>query len=484
MVTPEAFPFAKTGGLADVCGALPVALAKLGCDVKVVIPGYRTVDVGRFSAQEVIPRESVPFAGTEVERSILHVRRSGVDWYFVHAPAYYHREHLYSIGNTDYEDNAERFTFFAQQALTLVKTLGWKPDIAHSHDWQAGLIPAYLRHPVKTGGIDTRHPFYAGIRTLHTIHNMAYHGQFPKGKFSVTGLAPERYSLDEMESWGKLNFLKGALVYADRLNTVSERYAQEIQSEGFGCGLEGVVRKRAADLTGILNGIDTSDWDPATDPALAANYGADDLSGKEQCKRALMASQSLEYRSGTPVLGIVGRLVAQKGMDLIADSIDDIVALGAQMVILGTGDPVYHTAFEAACEKHPESIAVNLTYNETLARQIEAGADIFLMPSRFEPCGLNQMYSLRYGCVPVVHATGGLADTVTDYNPYTRSGNGFSFDRYDARHFLATVRRALETFADRPRWQELMRTGMREDFSWERSAAKYRDLYEDMVLGR
>ncbi len=482
MVTPEAVPFAKTGGLADVAGALPVALASLGCEVRAVMPRYRQIDARAFGLEQIMPREVQQFGNAEIERDIWHRKTSdGVDWYFVNAPAYYHREYFYSVGNTDYEDNAERFAFFAQQALQLIKRLRWKPDVIHCHDWQTALVPAYLRNAVKTPMIDTRHPFYAGVKTLLTIHNLAYHGQFPKEKLTATGLGRDLYDDGDLEFWGKINYLKAGLLYANQLNTVSRTYAKEIQTEKFGCGLDGVLRKRAKDLVGILNGIDTTVWNPQTDDAIPANYHVDDLRGKVQCKRALLRAQGLELRAETPLIGIVGRLVAQKGFDLIERAFDDIMALGVQIVVLGTGDPAYHTMLERMRDRYPDRVALNLTFNNSLAHLIEAGADMFLMPSRFEPCGLNQMYSLAYGTVPIVHATGGLADTVRDIDSSAGNGNGFVFTRYEPAALVNAVRRAVAVYPDRNRWLELMRTGMREDYSWRHSAEQYRDVYEEMV---
>jgi len=482
MVTPEAVPFAKTGGLADVAGALPEALAGLGCEVRCVMPRYRLVDLKKFNLEQVIPEEPQQFAGEEIVRDFWRApAKNGVEWYFLNAPAYYDREQLYTVEGKDYPDTFERFTFFAQQVLALVKRLDWRPDVIHCHDWQTGLIPVYLKIPVKTPVLDTYDPFYQGIKTLFTIHNIAYQGLFEKENLPLTGIDWAHFTFDQLEYHGKLNFLKAGLAFADRLNAVSTRYSEEIQTEEFGRGMEGVLSWRSKDLTGILNGIDTDEWNPAKDRHIAAPFSADDLRGKQTCRRALLKEEGLKPKAGSPVIGIISRLDAQKGFDLIEAAFPEIMALGVQMVILGTGTPEHHEMLTKMVETYPDQLAVNLTFDDALAHRIEAGADLFLMPSKFEPCGLNQMYSLRYGTVPIVHATGGLADTITNYDPQTKTGNGFAFANYCPEALVDAVKRAVELFPDRRRWLDLMRTGMRQDFSWRASASRYLELYKSMV---
>jgi len=482
MVCPEAVPFAKTGGLADVAGALPEALAQLGCDVRCVMPRYRQVDVQEFGLRRTDIALSQSFAGEPMACGVWTVERNAVAWYFIDAPQFFDREQLYAVSGEDYPDNFERFTFFAQQALALTRKLDWRPDVIHCHDWQTSLVPVYLKIPVTTDALDTTEPFYRGIRTLFTIHNIAYQGLFPKEKLPLTGIGWEHYTVERLEYWDKLNFLKAGLVYSDRLSTVSKRYSEEIQSSNeFGRGMEGVLGWRSKDLTGILNGIDTADWNPETDHHLPKRYGVSDLRGKQTCKRMLLREMGMEEKAGTPLVGIISRLDDQKGFDLIEAAFDDIMALGVDVVVLGTGTPKYHEMLERMAKSYVGRVAVNLTFDNALAHRIEGGADLFLMPSKFEPGGLNQLYSLRYGTIPVVHATGGLYDTVSEYAATTETGNGFSFSPYSAEALVQALRRAVSLFPDRPRWRRLMRHTMMQDFSWNASAQEYLALYRDMV---
>jgi len=480
-VASEAVPFAKTGGLADVAGALPAALTTLGCEVRCVMPRYRQIDREKFNLKRVVECEPRFFAGELVDREVWCVERSGVLWYFIDAPCYFDRDGLYTVDGEDYPDNLERFTFFAQEVLALIRHLDWQPDIIHCHDWQTGLIPVYLKIPVSLASIDTGDPFYRRIKTLFTIHNIAYQGLFPKEKLPLTGIGWKHFTFDKLEYWGKLNFLKAGLVFADKLNTVSKRYSEEIQTREFGRGMEGVLSWRSRDLTGILNGIDPTVWNPASDEHLPANFTVDHLRGKQTCKRALLKEHGLKARTGTPLIGMIGRLDAQKGLDLIEEALPDIMRLGVQMVILGTGAPEYHKMLEKAAQAYPDQLAANLTFDNALAHRIEAGSDLFLMPSKFEPCGLNQMYSLRYGAVPIVQATGGLADTISDYDPKAKTGNGFSFTSYTAEALVGAVRRAVGLYPDRKAWLDLVRTGMKQDFSWKASAREYLALYRGIV---
>jgi len=484
MVTPEAVPFAKTGGLADVAGALPDELTSLGCDVRAVMPLYRQVDSAAHGLRRTGDPEGVPFAGQSVDCSFWQTDETedSATWYFIDAPVYFDRDGLYTLDGKDYPDNFKRFTFFAQRALHLIRRMEWRPDVVHCHDWQTGLVAAYLKIPVATSAVDTTADIYRDIKTLYTIHNIAYQGSFPRKEFPRTGFDWSHFVPDELEFYGKLNFMKSALVFADGINTVSQRYSEEIQSgDTFGRGMQDILAWRSSDLSGIVNGIDVDDWDPRTDSAIAANFGPDDLSGKAACREALLADQGLDAIPTVPLIGMVGRLDAQKGLDLVERALEEIMLLDVRIVVLGTGDPQYHDMLDAAAKRYPGRLSVNLAFSADLARQIEAGADMFLMPSRFEPCGLNQMYSLRYGTVPIVHATGGLADTIADYDPDTEAGNGFVFDNYLPESMYYAIARAVVAFSDQTRWQRLMQRGMRQDLSWTASAEKYRQLYRRIV---
>ena len=478
LVSPEIVPFAKTGGLADVAGALPQALSKLGHEVHVFMPLYRHVVDGGFDLEAT---------GVELSFPVYHRRQKGVVWksffpgtsvpvYFVEHDGFFYRRQLYGDARGAYSDNSERFAFFSRAVVEAVVALGLEPDIFHMNDWQSALIAAYLK-TVFAGG-----PVLGGTASLLTIHNLAYQGLFPKWEFNFTGLRWEHFNWKELEYHGKANFLKGGIVFADLINTVSKKYSREIQTAEFGAGLEAVLSARSDDLFGILNGVDYGSWNPATDSLIPANYTPADTSGKARCKAELQKINDLPQKPGVPLVGIVSRLADQKGFDILGESIEEIMKLGMQLVVLGTGEQKYHDLFRKIAEMHPEKTGINIRYDNKLAHMIEAGSDIFLMPSRYEPCGLNQMYSLKYGTVPVVRATGGLADTITDCTEKTLkegSANGFSFSKYGAAELVKTLRRAVETCAKKPKvWKKLVATGMNQDFSWDRSAREYVSLYE------
>lgn len=479
--TSEAVPFAKTGGLADVAGALPRALAERGCDVRIVLPGYRSIDRTRFAFQ-TIGRAAVSLGGTSADVTLLEGRlpETAVPVYLIAHDPSFGRPGLYGEGGTDYEDNLERFTVFGRGVLALLRHLGWSPDVLHCQDWQTALLPVWLREEPRAPGLER-------TATLFTIHNLAYQGLFPPDRFPVTGLARRVFTPQGLEFFGKVNLLKGGLVFADLLSTVSEQYAREIQTPEFGCGLDGVLRDRAADLTGILNGVDYSAWDPSTDRRLAARYTPDDLAGKAVCKQDLQRTLRLGETPDVPTVGMITRLADQKGLDLVAAVLDRLVARGAQFALLGTGEPKYHEIFQAFHERHRGRVSVTLGFDDALAHRIEAGADMFLMPSRYEPSGLNQLYSLRYGTVPVVRKTGGLADTIVDAAPDAvarGTANGFVFEAYAAEALRATLERALATFRNRGVWTRLMQTGMRQDFSWGRAAGRYVETYRRAIAAK
>lgn len=480
IVTPEAVPFAKTGGLADVTGSLSGALSKLGHQVKVILPKYKMVDESAFNLQEVnINSLEIPL-GEKKEKIKLEscqLPDSKVEYLFLVNDKYYKRDELYKDKATgfDYGDNDERFILFSRGILEVLKALNWRPDIIHANDWQSALIPAYLKT------LYAGDPFFAKTATVFTIHNLAYQGNFPKDSFAKIGVARDLfYPTSPFEFWGNVNFLKVGISYADVLSTVSERYAVEIQSSSkFGFGLEGVLRTRNADLYGIVNGVDYQEWSPEKDKFVPSHYSMEDLSGKEKNKQALRQKCNLpKINKNVPLIGIISRLADQKGFDILAQISDQLLSLDLQMVILGTGEEKYHKLFTQMAKKYSEKISINLRFDDLLAHLIEAGSDMFLMPSRYEPCGLNQLYSLKYGTVPIVRETGGLADTIQDYNPDTGEGTGFVFKNYDSDELLDAIKRALRTYQDKEAWTKLMKNGMQRDFSWEASAQKYEDLYQ------
>ena len=467
-VSAEVAPFAKVGGLADVAAALPRALAELGAEVAVALPKYRGVE--EKTELRPIARFSVPVAGEEKECQVFQgtLPQSSVPVYFLSHDPYFDRAQVYGEGGGDYPDSLERFTFLSRAALALAEEL--ETELLHVNDWHTALVPVLLR--AKEG------PRRA--KAVLTIHNLAYQGVFPWVRRTALGLPGPDLAVLEHE--GKLNLLKGGILTADLLTTVSPTYAREILERGE--GLEGYLRARAGDLVGVLNGVDYTVWNPETDPHLWANYSARDLSGKAENKRRLQEELRLEAAPDVPLVGMISRLAEQKGFDLVLEAFDRMMALGIQFVLLGTGDPRYGEFFRRAAARRPGQVAALLTFSEEWAHRIEAAADIFLMPSRFEPCGLNQMYSLRYGTVPVVRATGGLADTVFDFDPVTCEGNGFTFSDYTPEAMLGALRRAVELYRrDRRAWRGLVLRGMREDHSWGASAREYLRLYQRLFGG-
>ena len=468
-VSAEVSPFAKTGGLADVAVALPRALAKHGVETRVVMPKYRGVD-GSAECTEVT-EFGVPVAGEEKActafRSLLP--GSSVPIYFLGYDPYFDRPEIYGEGS-EYEDALERFTFLSRGALELCRAIDWIPDLIHTNDWHAALIPAFLADGVV--------PWHQGVKTMLTIHNLGYQGSFPAEQAAVTGLSDA--ALDPYLNAERINLLRGGILSSDLISTVSPTYAEEILEDG--AGLEGELRSRRDVLYGVVNGVDLSVWNPATDPHLPANYTADDPSGKTECKRRLQEELGLTVDPRVPVLGVISRLAEQKGFDLIIEGFDRMMARGVQFILLGTGSEEYETFFREAEERLPGRVASRITFSEAWAHRIEAGADIFLMPSHYEPCGLNQQYSLLYGTIPVVRATGGLKDTVEEYNPEADTGTGFRFDTGTADAFLGAVDRAVALFRDEPAaWRRLVDRGMRRDLSWDASAATYRTLYDRLV---
>jgi starch synthase len=442
-----------------------------------VMPYYRMVKKSGLPLQYLGEEIDVSI-GDELVRADIYKGQltEGVPIYFIGREEFFDREYLYGTPKGDYFDNAERFIFFSKAVLILCQHIEFSPDIIHHHEWQTGLIPAYLK------SIYQDDPFFSHTATAFTIHNIAYQGLFKKEKFRLTGLPIEMYNPEGIEFWERINFMKAGIVYADVINTVSQRYSEEIQTPEYGYGLEGILRKRGEDLSGILNGVDYQDWDPSHDPHLIAHYDLHGLSGKRECKRDLLKEFHLPLSlENSPVLGVISRLADQKGFDLFAEIIEEFFTLDIGLVLLGTGDQKYHDLFAEVGRRYPDKAGIRIAYDDRLAHKIEAGADLFLMPSRYEPCGLNQIYSLRYGTIPVVRATGGLDDTIVNYDPVTGKGTGFKFHRYDAKEFMKQIKVAIAYYHQLEHWRKLLRNAMAADFSWQRSAEAYLQLYRKTV---
>jgi len=469
-VASEGVPHSKTGGLADVVGALPRALAELGHDLEVLLPRYRMTKPGRPLPQLqslTIPLSSgFKFASIQ-DGGNLH----GVQSYLVDCPEFFDREGLYQDKGEDYADNVQRFAAFSLAALEFMKRSATPPDIIHCHDWQGALVPIYLQN------LYPQDRFLSQAGVVFTIHNLGYQGLFPPHILPQISLHAGLFTIDGLEYYGKVNLLKGGIIFSDFVTTVSRKYAEEIQTPEFGYGLEGVLKSRGDRLQGILNGVDYDAWNPASDKLAPANYTPENMKGKEACKKGLLEKMGVQVPVlSRPVIGIVSRFAAQKGFDLIAGIAEQLASLDLYVVALGTGDPAFEELFRNMAAKYPDKFLVKVAYDNTLAHQIEAGADMFLMPSRYEPCGLNQIYSLKYGTVPVVRATGGLDDTIKAFDGKT--GTGFKFTEYSPQALLGVIQQALEVYRQPKVWQRLMHNGMREDFSWASSAKQYAKIYQ------
>ncbi|QDU27541.1 Glycogen synthase [Anatilimnocola aggregata] len=480
-VSSEVTPYAKTGGLADVCGSLPIELNKLGHNVAVMMPAYRQTK-GHPGIEPLNIKFDVPIGNKIVRGRLLRstLPNSEVPIFFIEQDDYFDRPELYRHKGEDFKDNCERFAFFCRAALEAIRILKLDVEVIHCHDWQTCLIPAYLH-------IEYAHCHgYETIGSLLTIHNLAYQGIFWHWDMLLTGLDWKYFNWHQMEFYGKLNLLKTGLTFADGLNTVSPTYAQEIQTDPLGCGLEGVLQSRADVLCGIVNGVHYAEWDPAHDTHLPYKYDVSNWqSGKAACKSALQAELGLPVSPRTPVIGLVGRLSEQKGWDLVTDLMRRWVReVDVQWAILGTGEMQYHDILAQLAREYPHRVGLRLDFNEGMSHRIEAGSDIFLMPSRYEPCGLNQLYSLKYGTVPVVRATGGLKDTVADANDenlWQQRATGFSFDNYSTHDMEVALGRALNAYHHQPeKWQQIVETGMKQDWSWRKSALEYVELYQDV----
>jgi starch synthase len=479
-VVSEALPFTKTGGLADVAEGLPRALHDLGHEVAVVLPYHRRVQAaGAPTPVPLLASLTVPLGAGPRFPAVLTAQSGGVEYFLIDDPSLYDREQLYGTTAGDYPDNPERFAVLSRAAIEIAKQ-AWRPDVIHCHDWQTALVPVLLR------SVYAADPALRGLPSVLTVHNLDYQGRFGRDAVFRAGLPESLFHMDALEYYGDVNLLKGGLLHADRITTVSPRYAEEIQTPPFGAGLDGVLSRCADRLVGILNGVDYSHWDPATDALIAARYTSDDLSGKAACRRDLLDASGLT--DSGPIIGLVSRLAEHKGLDLILDVLVDLMNEGATVVVLGKGDGDEGRRIEAGLRRLAAALprlVVTIARDNVLAHKIEAGADMFLMPSRTEPCGLNQMYSLRYGTVPIVHATGGLYDTVQDYDPATGRGTGFTFSPYGVDELLDAVRRALRLYAkDQPAWRRLQAAGMAADFSWAESARAYVEVYRQAVASR
>jgi len=480
MVSYEVYPFAKVGGLADVVGALPKMLKKQGIDVSIIMPLHKIVSKNSekfgFNIEPLYEKIPVPVLRTDQTFSVYksEIPGSEVPVFLISNDYYFSADDVYNG-----PDLAEQSIFFSNASLELIKKLGSKPDIVHSHDWQSSLVPVYIKSVYRS------EPSFNNTSTVLTVHNLGYQGVFDPKYLEFAGLPQYLFNVDGLEFYGQINFLKGAILFADIINTVSPTYANEIMTEEYGEKLDGVLRIRSDDLFGILNGIDYSEYNPATDKRIYANYDVSHIDKKKINKVRLQEDLGLPKNEDVALMGMITRLVDQKGLDLLSRIMDYVALFNMQFVVLGTGDARYENYFRSLEQRYPDKVKANITFDVELAQKIYAGSDMFVMPSRYEPCGLGQMYSLRYGTVPVVRYTGGLADTVKEYDPHSLEGNGFGFRKYDAPYLLTSIAKALYFFnQEKKHWQRIIRNAMNTDLSWERSASEYVKLYEKALAKR
>lgn len=468
IVASEGVPYVKTGGLADVIGALPRALRRLGHDVRVVLPRYKSIDSERWHLRTVVSDLPVPMnQSTELVNVLEAPPSDDVPFYFIDSEHYFQREKLYG-----YNDDGERFILFCRAALEFARSTDWAPDVVHCHDWHTAIIPNWTKTVYRDD------PYLGKTASVYTIHNLAYQGIFGYRILEVAGVAEEGFLYPEVPELANVVDLMGrGIIYADVVSTVSPRYAREILTPAFGERLDPILRERKDRLYGILNGVDTVEFDPATDTHIATHFDAFSLEDRPANKRALQEQMRLPVDERVPLLGIISRLTDQKGFDLLDQIAVPLIEQGVQLVVSGTGDQHYHSMFQRLAARYPQQVSVNLTFNVEMSQRIYAGSDMLLMPSRFEPCGLTQMLAMRYGSIPVVHSTGGLADTVKEFDPVTNDGNGFSFACYDPFHLFAAIVRAIEVYKFPHIWQELMQRAMLADYSWDASAEQYVALY-------
>lgn len=460
LCSSEVVPFAKTGGLADVAGALPLALEKKGIEVNICMPKYGTIKEQDYNLKKLDDNVYYCKIGKKI------------NVYFIANDNYFNRPGLYGDKTGDYPDNLDRFMFYSKETLNLLKKINFKPDVIHCNDWQSSLIPVYLKTHY------SKDPFYSKIKTLLTIHNLAYQGLFSKDQYPKLDLDWSLFNIDGLEFYDKINFLKGGIVFSDLISTVSAAYAKEIQTKEFGCGLEGILLKRKKVLSGIINGLDYGLWDPATDNLIFKRYSPKNIEDKYINKLRLQGECGLAQNRNALLFGFVGRLAEQKGIDIISSNLDKMFKSNIQMVILGTGDQKYHEILENLSKKYPDKFALFLKFDNTIAHKIYAGTDIFLMPSRYEPCGLGQMISFKYATVPLAFKTGGLADTIVDLDKNKTKGNGFLFEKYEAKEFMGKFNKAVSLYKNKSAWQKLLKRIVKLDFSWEESAKKYIQLYK------
>ena len=471
----EVAPFAQTGGLGDMVGSLPKTLRKLGHDPIIFMPKYKSVDYNKFDIKTTGVYIHVQMFGNPIEAEIYKTYiENDIPVYFIENNEFYYREGIYGSNSKDYYDNAERFTFFSKACICAIKELKISPDIIHCHDWPTGIIPLFLKTIYK----DNKYLKKTG--TMFTIHNVVYQGIYEAEKIKMMGLPWDIFNSEGIEFYGKINFLKAGIVFSDIITTVSKTYANEIQTQEFGAGLDGILRNRCNDLHGITNGVDYDIWNPDKDNLIIKCFSPTDLKGKVDCKRDILSFFGLEFKEDVPLIGMISRLDKQKGIDLLEEAIHDIVKMDIHLCILGIGDERFHKSLSEISEKYKEKVKLKIAFNNQLAHKIEAGADIFLMPSKYEPCGLNQLYSLKYGTIPVVRKTGGLADTIKEYDIESLSGNGFTFQEYSGKELLKALQRAVNIYKEKDSWMKLMQKAMNQDFSWQRSAYAYLELYNKL----
>lgn len=478
-LSSEVAPYSKTGGLADVAGALPKFLAGTGrAEVRVFTPLYREVRTKGLPLVTAAENVPVSLGGRKLSFTLYEHRAGDVTVFFIGSDEHFNREFLYGTPAGDYPDNGERFGFFSRAALEVMKATGFRPDLIHGNDWQSAAAFAFLKFTLADD------PFFSRVGSVFTIHNLAYQGLFEKEILAALGLPGTLFDMNHLEFFGKVNFLKAGILYASAVTTVSRKYSREIQTPEFGCGLDGLLRHRSDVLFGILNGVDYEAWNPESDGLIPAKYGPRHLGGKTVSKLELLAQFKLPADESKPVVGMVTRLAGQKGLDIVCEALEDIFKLGVRLVILGTGEKKIQEFLEASRQRYPEDLGLKIAFDEKLARTIYAGSDMFLIPSRYEPCGLTQMYGLKYGTIPVVRATGGLDDTIQEFEPATLRGNGFKFEAATPAGLVEALGRAVRTFMDRVRWRRLVHNAMAADFSWDRSARRYLELYETIIAMR
>jgi len=470
-VSSEAAPFSKTGGLGDVSGALPAALAELGCDVTLFLPLHRETLLKGIEVEPLGPNLVVPLGRRMIRARLFRARKAAVKTLFIACDEFFDRTFLYGPPESDYFDNLERFTFFSRALLEAICAMGLRPDVVHANDWQTGLVPLYIDNIYRAD------PAFRDTATLFTIHNSAFQGLFPAEDYNILGLSHRLFTPSGIEFWGKFSLLKAGLISSNIVTTVSPGYCREIKTARYGHGLEGLYKERKKDLFGVINGVDYSEWNPAADPLIPATFSPSDMGGKHACRKSLLEAFGLKAEAATPVVGMVTRLTGQKGIDLVTRAMPELMKLDMTLVIVGMGDKKIEARLRRACAKYEGRVGLKIAFDNSLAHLIEAGSDIFLMPSRFEPCGLNQIYSQLYGTIPVVRATGGLDDTVRDFYS-EKAPTGFKFKRYSASALTRAVASAVKVFKDEKAWRELQKNAMDEDFSWSRSAKRYRELYE------